>query len=73
MRYRIKPWNIFSFPGFFYRIPGVGSVRDVIKVCLFHKQMKINAINHNMNILLNRHPEVSKAIFLDLSRFHCQD
>ena len=34
MRHRIKRLIIFVFPGFFYRIPGVGSVRDVVKVRL---------------------------------------
>ena len=34
MRHRIKRLIMFVFPGFFYRIPGVGSVRDVVKVRL---------------------------------------
>lgn len=33
--------NIVTFPGFFYRIPGVGSVRDAVKVGLFHSKEDI--------------------------------
>ena len=27
---------IFVLPGYFYRIPGVGSVRDVVKVSVYN-------------------------------------